>query len=83
MDPAYSIICHKKKNSNINLTHSSLIRINSFRYISLKDYPYHKFPAYVSAGCFILSQKSAQKFYLATKFNKVRTKKTNFEIDRN
>lgn len=40
-------------------------------YISLKDYPYAKFPIYVSAGCYLLSQKSAKKFYLASRFIKV------------
>jgi beta-1,3-galactosyltransferase / beta-1,3-N-acetylglucosaminyltransferase len=40
-------------------------------YISLNDYPYHKFPAYVSAGCYILSKRSAQKLYLASKLTKV------------
>ena len=36
-------------------------------YISLKDYPYHKFPPFVAAGCYILSRKSAEMFYLASK----------------
>ena len=36
-------------------------------YISLNDYPYHKFPPFVAAGCYILSRKSAEMFYLASK----------------
>jgi beta-1,3-galactosyltransferase / beta-1,3-N-acetylglucosaminyltransferase len=36
-------------------------------YISLKDYPYHKFPPYVSAGFYLLSQQSAHLFYMASK----------------
>ena len=36
-------------------------------YISLKDYPYHKFPPYVAAGCYILSRQSAHLFYMASK----------------
>ena len=35
-------------------------------YISLEDYPYHKFPPYVSAGCYILSRESAKMFYIAS-----------------
>lgn len=36
-------------------------------YISLEEYPYSKFPPYVSAGCYILSQKSVRSFYIASK----------------
>jgi beta-1,3-galactosyltransferase / beta-1,3-N-acetylglucosaminyltransferase len=36
-------------------------------YISLEEYPYHKFPPYVSAGCYILTKNSAKLFYKATK----------------
>jgi hypothetical protein len=36
-------------------------------YISLKDYPYHKFPPYVAAGCYILSRQSAHLFLMASK----------------
>ena len=36
-------------------------------YISLDEYPYDKFPPYVSAGCYILSKKSADLFLKATK----------------
>ena len=36
-------------------------------YISLQDYPYHKFPPFVAAGCYILSRKSAEMFFLASK----------------
>jgi hypothetical protein len=36
-------------------------------YISLNDYPYHKFPPYVSAGCFVLSYQSAKLFYIGSK----------------
>jgi hypothetical protein len=36
-------------------------------YISLSDYPYHKFPPFVAAGCYVLSKKSADMFYYASK----------------
>ena len=36
-------------------------------YISLDEYPYDKFPPYVSAGCYILSKKSANLFFKATR----------------
>ena len=39
-------------------------------YISLQDYPYNKFPPYVSAGCYLLSQQSARLFYIGTKLIK-------------
>ena len=36
-------------------------------YISLKDYPYHKFPPYVAAGCYLLTRQSANLFHMASK----------------
>jgi hypothetical protein len=39
-------------------------------YISLEDYPYSKFPPYVSAGCYLLSQQSSKLFYIASKIVK-------------
>lgn len=36
-------------------------------YISLKDYPYNKFPPYIAAGFFILSRETAGYFYVASK----------------
>lgn len=36
-------------------------------YVSLKDYPYHKFPPYVTAGCYVLTLQSAKLFYLGSK----------------
>jgi hypothetical protein len=39
-------------------------------YISLEEYPYHKFPPYVSAGAYILSNVALKKFYYATYFVK-------------
>ncbi|RNA30098.1 beta-1-3-galactosyltransferase brn [Brachionus plicatilis] len=36
-------------------------------YISLKDYPYSKFPPYIAAGFFILSRETAGYFYVASK----------------
>ena len=39
-------------------------------YISLEEYPYHKFPPYVSAGAYILSNVALKKFYFATYFVK-------------
>jgi hypothetical protein len=36
-------------------------------YISLKDYPYNKFPPYASAGCYLLTAKSVRLFYLASR----------------
>lgn len=39
-------------------------------YLSLDDYPYDKFPPYVSAGCYILSQQSLRLFYVGTKLIK-------------
>jgi hypothetical protein len=36
-------------------------------YISLKDYPYHKFPPFVAAGCYILTRESAELFFMASK----------------
>lgn len=40
-------------------------------YISLKEYPYHKFPPYVAAGCYILSRQSAHLFLMASKLIQV------------
>jgi hypothetical protein len=40
-------------------------------YVSLDEYPYDKFPPYVSAGCYLLSSKSARLFYIATKLIKL------------
>ncbi|CAF0834511.1 unnamed protein product, partial [Brachionus calyciflorus] len=40
-------------------------------YISLKDYPYNKFPPYIAAGFFILSRESAGYFYIASKIIKI------------
>lgn len=39
-------------------------------YISLEEYPYHKFPPYVSAGAYILSNVALKKFYYASYFIK-------------
>ena len=36
-------------------------------YISLKEYPYNKFPPYAAAGWYILSQNSVKLFYSGTK----------------
>lgn len=40
-------------------------------YISLNEYPYHKFPPFIAAGCYILSQHSARLFYLGSKLIKL------------
>jgi len=45
--------------------------INSKWYITLQEYPYHKFPPFVAAGCYIISQKSAQLFYTASRLIKI------------
>lgn len=47
---------------------SPMRHIFSKWYISLQEYPYDKFPPYVSAGCYILSKESVKLFYLGTKF---------------
>ncbi len=39
-------------------------------YISLDEYPYHKFPPFVAAGCCILSRSSARLFYLGSRMIK-------------
>lgn len=39
-------------------------------YISIDEYPYHKFPPFVAAGCYILSRPSAQLFYLGSRLIK-------------
>jgi hypothetical protein len=39
-------------------------------YISLRDYPYDKFPPYVSAGFYLLSEQSSKLFYIASKLVK-------------
>jgi beta-1,3-galactosyltransferase / beta-1,3-N-acetylglucosaminyltransferase len=36
-------------------------------YVSLEEYPYAKYPPYVSAGCYLLSKTSAKKFYIASR----------------
>ena len=39
-------------------------------YISLDEYPYDKFPPYVSAGAYVLSNEALNKFYYASYFVK-------------
>lgn len=40
-------------------------------YITLDEYPYHKFPPFIAAGCYILSIESARLFYMASKLIKL------------
>ena len=40
-------------------------------YISTNDYPYDRYPPYVTAGCFLMTRSSARLFYFASKYNRL------------
>jgi hypothetical protein len=42
--------------------------LNDRWYISIDDYPYDRYPPYVTAGCFLMTRSSAPLFYLASKY---------------
>lgn len=37
-------------------------------FVSLKDYPYNRYPPYVTAGCFLMSQKASSLFDTAARY---------------
>ncbi|CAF1649911.1 unnamed protein product [Adineta ricciae] len=37
-------------------------------FVSLNDYPYDRYPAYVSSGCFLMTRYNARLFYIASKY---------------
>lgn len=37
-------------------------------FISIDDYPYDRYPPYVTAGCFLMTRSNAALFYLASKY---------------
>ena len=37
-------------------------------YISMQDYPYDRYPPYVTAGCFLLTRSCAKLLYLSSKY---------------
>ncbi|OQR71533.1 putative hydroxyacid-oxoacid transhydrogenase [Tropilaelaps mercedesae] len=39
-------------------------------FVSLREYPYSRYPAYVTAGAVLLNREAAQKVYSASKFTK-------------
>lgn len=42
--------------------------INDRWYISLTEYPYDRYPPYVTAGCFLMSKSNVKLFHLASKY---------------
>ncbi len=42
--------------------------LNDRWYISLDDYPYDRYPPYVTAGCFLMTRSNARLFNLASKY---------------
>jgi hypothetical protein len=42
--------------------------LNDRWYISIKDYPYDRYPPYVTAGCFLMTKSNARLFNLASKY---------------
>ena len=42
--------------------------LNDRWYISINDYPYDRYPPYVTAGCFLMSKSSVRLFHLASKY---------------
>ncbi|CAF1288558.1 unnamed protein product [Adineta steineri] len=42
--------------------------LNDRWYISIDDYPYDRYPPYVTAGCFLMTRSNARLFYLASKY---------------
>ncbi len=42
--------------------------LNDRWYISIKDYPYDRYPPYVTAGCFLMTRSNARLFNLASKY---------------
>jgi hypothetical protein len=37
-------------------------------YVSINDYPYDRYPSYISTGCFLMTRYNARLFYLASKY---------------
>jgi hypothetical protein len=42
--------------------------LNDRWYISINDYPYDRYPPYVTAGCFLMTRSNARLFNLASKY---------------
>jgi len=42
-----------------------------FRYVSLSEYPYHKWPPYVTGGAYALSHAVLNKFYYGSFYTKI------------
>jgi hypothetical protein len=42
--------------------------LNDRWHISINDYPYDRYPPYVTAGCFLMTRSNARLFYLASKY---------------
>jgi hypothetical protein len=42
--------------------------LNDRWYISIDDYPYDRYPPYVTAGCFLMTRSNARLFNLASKY---------------
>jgi len=42
--------------------------LNDRWYISIDDYPYDRYPPYVTAGCFLMTRSNAHLFNLASKY---------------
>lgn len=42
--------------------------LNDRWYISLTEYPYDRYPPYVTAGCFLMSKSNVRLFHLASKY---------------
>ncbi|CAF1377424.1 unnamed protein product [Adineta steineri] len=42
--------------------------LNDRYYVSLIDYPYDMYPAYISTGCFLMTRYNARLFYIASKY---------------
>ena len=42
--------------------------LNDRWYISMDDYPYDRYPPYVTAGCFLMTRSSARLFHIASNY---------------
>jgi hypothetical protein len=45
--------------------------INDRWYISITDYPYDRYPPYVTAGCFLMTRTNARLFNIASKYTRL------------